>query len=508
MNNCPKCGNPLQQGTTSCPICGTAIASNSNVATQMTVASVSAPVQNDNNVIVAQPVQPQVPSQVTPVVIPQSAEPQIAKVPQQEPIPVVVTEDVVEPQKVDVQPQMEMQATIQSVQPEVSQQVVEPTVVQVSAPEMAFQKPEQVPQTVQQVVPQQMNPVQQPVSTIQVEQQPQVVGEQPVQNVVPVQVVQSNEQVVSQGPVVVSTNETQPVQNTSVPVQNNVPINNVGTEKVADAKVKPDKKEKTKKEKKPFNKNILIILAALIVVALAGCYMMFGNKKTGGQNGNGEDKKVSLGDNVVSSNGYKFTLADGWIVTEGNGNVIVTSTENDSTVRMKFSHSTANIENIDEELIQKYVDNNDNIKDAKIEKTSISDKNTYILNANINDLPTQTYFIGGGSRLLIGVTVIYDSADTKKDKEPYVKEMIGTLSYADDSLKAINVVDMYRDIFSVYGGVVTYSNLAFIDDDGRSREVDNNVDGEVEQSSNEDVQQSGSNEQEGTTNDEPQPSLD
>ena len=25
MNNCPKCGNPLQVGTNSCPICGTNI---------------------------------------------------------------------------------------------------------------------------------------------------------------------------------------------------------------------------------------------------------------------------------------------------------------------------------------------------------------------------------------------------------------------------------------------------------------------------------------------------
>ena len=27
MNNCPKCGNPLQAGVTSCPICGTNISS-------------------------------------------------------------------------------------------------------------------------------------------------------------------------------------------------------------------------------------------------------------------------------------------------------------------------------------------------------------------------------------------------------------------------------------------------------------------------------------------------
>lgn len=506
MNNCPKCGNPLQPGTTSCPICGTAIASNSNVATQMTVASVSAPVQSDNNVIVAQQVQPQVPSQVTPVATSQSVEPQVVSVPQQEPVPVVVTEDVVAPQVVAGQPQMEVQPTVQSVPPEVSPQVVEPTVVQVSAPEVAVQQPVQAPQPVQQVVPQQPMSPQQPVSAVQVGQQ--VVAEQPMPNVAPVNTIQSSEQIAPQGPVVVSTNETQPVQNMSVPVQNIGPINNDSTEKVADSKVKPEKKEKPKKEKKPFNKNVLVILAALVIVALASCYMMFGNKKTGGQGDNGEDEKVSLGDNVVSSNGYKFTLADGWIVTEGNGNVIVTSSEDDSTVRMKFSHSTANIENIDEELIKRYVDNNDNIKDAEIEKTSISDKDTYILNANINDLPTQTYFIGGGSRLLIGVTVIYSSSDTKKDKEPYVKEMIGTLSYADDSLKAINVVDMYRDIFAVYGGVVTYSNLAFIDDDGRSREVDNNADGEVEETSNEDVLQPKTDEQDGTSNEESQPSLD
>lgn len=487
MNNCQKCGNPLQLGTTSCPICGTAVSSNTNLQTQKTVASVSAPVVSPNNTV--QTIEVQEPSPAPePVVNAQPVNevngittPQVVST---EPVvtPVIVSTDDENP-NTSVTSEVVAQPVTQVQQAPAPQPVEQP--VQVVA---QVQEQQQAPQPVQVSVQEPVTPVEQvqPVQQVQqvqsVEQVAQV-QQVPVQQQVtatPVTPTAPSQQVVNQ-----PASQPEFSQNV-VPVSNVVPTNDV----VQDGKKGKVKKEK--KEKKPINKNIILIAAVVLIFVGAGYFLLFGNNKKSVSVPKKEEG-ISLKEGTVSSNGYKFSLADGWIVTEGNGNVIVSNTNEDSSVRMRFSHSIANIENINEDLIKRYVESDEKIKNAEIIKTEISSKDAYVLNSTINDLPTQTYFIGGGSRLLIGVTVIYSSKEAKEDNEKIVTEIIGTLSYADDSLKAINVIDMYKDIFNVFGEVISYSNRP-VYDVLENQDNENNQNSEDNQSNQDNQDNQDSNE--------------
>ena len=58
--------------------------------------------------------------------------------------------------------------------------------------------------------------------------------------------------------------------------------------------------------------------------------------------------------------------------------------------------------------------------------------------------------------VLIGVTIVYQSNDSKTKYEADVTEMIGTLSYADESVKALDTINMYSQIFNIYNSVINY----------------------------------------------------
>lgn len=496
MNNCQKCGNPLQPGTTSCPICGTAVSSNTNLQTQKTVASVSAPVVSPNNTV--QTIEVQEPSPAPePVVNAQPVNevngittPQVVST---EPVvtPVIVSTDDENP-NTSVTSEVVAQPVTQVQQAPAPQPVEQP--VQVVA---QVQEQQQAPQPVQVSVQEPVTPVEQvqPVQQVQqvqsVEQVAQV-QQVPVQQQVtatPVTPTAPEQQVVNQG----SASVTQPEFSQNIVPGNNVaPTNDVSNNQNDVVQQDAKKVKKEKKEKKPLNKNVILIAAIVLIFAGAGYFLLFGNNKKSVSVPKKEEG-ISLKEGTVSSNGYKFSLAEGWIVTEGNGNVIVSNTNEDSSVRMRFSHSIANIENINEDLIKRYVESDEKIKNAEIIKTEISSKDAYVLNSTINDLPTQTYFIGGGSRLLIGVTVIYSSKEAKEDNEKIVTEIIGTLSYADDSLKAINVIDMYKDIFNVFGEVISYSNRP-VYDVPENQDNENNQNSEDNQSNQDNQDNQDSNE--------------
>lgn len=423
MNNCPKCGNPLQPGVTSCPICGNEISSTPNVPNQVTVASVGSPVEKQPVVTESSLVQET--NVVTPTVVQTDNEIQASiPVTNTPPTPVVVTTE---------------QPTPQPAEPVSAPIPVQPTTTPV------------VEQPVQSAETPVVTPAEQPVPTQpQVPVQPAEVPQpQPVQQVSVSQTPVAQEQVAQQAP---QPTPAQPQQPSATPTTT--------------------KKPKEKK-KITINKNVTIIAVSIIVIAIFAGIFIFRNKGSQPINPNNQ-KQNALTDNTVTSNGYKFTIAEGWIVTEGNGNVVLSSTDGSDTAQMKLSHSIANIEDISEELINNYVKTNELIKESEIEHTEISQKETYILKSKIHDLPTETFFIGGGSRLLIGVTVVYSSDSAKEKFASAVHEMVETLSYADDSLKAINVIDMYRDAFAVYGATITYSQTPIMDEPSNNESNENN----------------------------------
>lgn len=365
MNNCPKCGNPLQVGTSSCPICGTDISAASAQPTKTTVTVAS----------VATPTTPPV-NQPAPVVE------------QSQPAP--TTQPVVATEPVTTAPVTE--APTQPT-PSVS---VEPTT-----------------QPVQQVAP---TPVTEPVTT-------------PIDpNAI--------------APTVKSIDAGTPVP--SIPASLNPDANLSVSAPVEESK-------KVKKAKKGINKNVLVILLVVLVAAGIGAFLLMG----------GTGKKTTLTPapvteeiayTSVSTNGYKLKLQDGWIVTEDGDNVIITNSE--ETVALKLAHSDFSVSSITKETIESYFATRSDFTNTEILETTISAKEGYLVNTTMVEAPIQVYFIGGGNNLTIGATIVYVSAETKTKYEAAVTEMIGSLSYSDESLKAISTIDMFNGAFGVYNGII------------------------------------------------------
>ena len=176
---------------------------------------------------------------------------------------------------------------------------------------------------------------------------------------------------------------------------------------------------------------------------------MGGTKKQVPKNNN-----IALETIAVSSNGYKFSLPKTWFLAEDSKNVVITN--EDSTVSIKLDHSENSISNINETVIKKVIDSHEEYTDSNITEIKISAKDAYLVNTTVNNMPVQIYFINGGSNLLIGVTIVYQSNDSKTKYEADVTEMIGTLSYADESVKALDTINMYSQIFNIYNSVINY----------------------------------------------------
>jgi hypothetical protein len=72
-------------------------------------------------------------------------------------------------------------------------------------------------------------------------------------------------------------------------------------------------------------------------------------------------------------------------------------------------------------------------------------------------MPIQIYYINGGSSLTLGATIVYQSGDSKEKYVTPVTELIGTMTYSDESLKAISTIEMYSTIFGTYKGVFEHT---------------------------------------------------
>lgn len=392
MNNCPKCGNPLQAGITSCPICGTDISKELNNKVEQSnikVASVGqAPVQN----------------QVTPATTEvQVASPvaQAPEAPQKQavtPSPVKTTEVPVEAptQQVTGTPQAQTVNQVSQPTPNVQANVVEP-------------KPTE-PSTLAPNIP-------------------KVELATPIPSI-PSSLSDDNKQAT-------------PALNVSAP----------------DVKVAPKKKG---------NKTVLVVvLILLIAVAGGGVYFMFNSStpKTPVSNNNAQKALANIS---LSSNGYKLALKDGWISVEDGTNVIITNTS--ETVAIKLDHSTGNLTEINEDYLKNIMASNKAYTDTDIETTKISAKDTFIVNTKLNSIPLQAFFINGGSNLILSATVVYQSDESKSKFEAEVQDMIGSLSYADESIKAISTIDMYREAFSLAGMIINNRNNSTISNNQPSTE--------------------------------------
>lgn len=377
MNNCPKCGNPLQVGTSLCPICGTDIAAASAQPTKttVTVASVATPTTPPVNQPAPVVEQPTVPAQPAPVS-------QLAT----EPAPTVQAAPVTE-----APTQPAAQAPVASTEAQATPVATQLTTEAVTTPVVV--DPNTIAPTVQTID-----------------------GGTPVP---------------------------------SIPASLNPDTNlNVSAPTV--------ETKKAKKAKKGINKNVLVILLVLLIAGGVGAFFLMGGtgKKTG-LTPSPVTEEVAY--TSVSTNGYKLQVQEGWIVTEDGDNVIIMNSE--ETVALKLAHTNFAVSSITKETIESYFLNRTDFTNTEILETTISAKEGYLINTTMAEAPIQVYFIGGGNNLTIGATIVYVSAETKTKYEVAVTEMIGSLSYSDESLKAISTIDMFNGAFGVYSGIVAQSQL-------------------------------------------------
>lgn len=384
MNNCPKCGNPLQAGVTSCPICGTDISNTINNKVEQSNIKVASVGQAPNQV--SQPVAPQPTVSVT---------------------------------KEQVQPQPQVQVEQQAVTPQqpvsnsISDQPIAP--VQVSTPSQ--------------------NVVQSAATTNQIST--------PTQEQAPQQI----------DPNSLAPNIPKVELSTPVPsIPSSLTDNGAGNPSTLNVSSTPEVKPAPKKK---GNKTIMVV-ALIVVIALVGggAFMMMNNNTSPAPINN--NQAANLAKISLSSNGYKIDLKDGWLTVEDGSNVIITNTS--ETVAIKLNHSTGNISEISEDYIKSYMASNPSYTNTEVTTTKISDKDTLVVNSTINSIPVQVYFINGGSNLILSVSIVYQSSDSKSKFEAEVQEMIGTLSYADESIKAISTIDMYKDQFGLSDAIINNRN--------------------------------------------------
>ncbi len=392
MNNCPKCGNPLQVGTTSCPICGTNISSSvqpeqktDGVKTTVTVASVATP-----------PAQP-------------AAQPAVA---QAQAAPAVATQPVAQP----------------------------------AAPAPVVEQA----------------PVQQPVAPAPVQE---VKVEQPAPAPAPAPVAPTpTVEAATPAPVQPEGKEETPIDPNSIaptikPVEIGTPVPSIPASLNPDAPVvtaSVDASVKMEKPKKKSNKTAMVLLGILAVVVIAAVLMMNlgGGTKLNSNVNTNAGKNSSLEITAVSTNGYKFNLEDGWLITEDGTNVIVTN--KDETVAIKLDYTKNSLDTISKSTIESFFASRSDFTNTEVTETTISAKKAYLVNTQINQAMVQLYYINGGANLTLGATIVYQSVETKTKYEANVTELIGSLSYSDESLKAISSMEMYSNIFGVYNGVFQY----------------------------------------------------
>ena len=401
MNNCPKCGNPLQEGTNTCPICGTNILENQTSVEQ---AVAQAPAPSAPEVVALAAPAPAVPEQ------PVAPAPEVtAPVAPAAPAPVeAVPAQPVAPTPVEAAP-------AQPVAPV-------PEVVAPSAPAPAV--PEQpvapTPEFATATVP--ADGTEAPIETTGI--LPTV---DRVESPTPIPSIPSS---ITQN--TVGLNEEKPL--------------------VANPKLEPKKKGK----KTP----LLVGLALLIVIGI-GCFMAFKPSKPNLSKNNQEETPTNALTSM-SSNGYHLKIAEGWQIVEDGTNVILTN--NDGTVAMKLEHSNSNLSLIQAADIEKIMNSNSSYKDVEVSEIDVSGKNSFLVSTNINQLPVQIFFINGGNNLTIGATIVYQSDDTKSKYESVVMDMIGTLSYTEDSIKALDTLSEYSQMFGIFNNV-TYNITHGSDED-------------------------------------------
>lgn len=403
INNCQKCGNPLQEGTTSCPICGTNIIATSAQA-PAPVAQEAAPAAQ----VAAPTIQPVV------------AQPTVAPVVEQPVAPSVET------QVVQATPAPVVEAPAPVAQTSVAQVVQpQPAVVEVQTQPVAATTDVQPVQTiapVEEVAPAPVAPAIEPTVA------PQIAPATPT--VAPAAIAQSLEALAAQTPA-------QPVVDAPA-----VEVNKPKAKKI-------DIKNLTKNQKIIAVAAVAVIIMVIVGISLSSSSL--GKPVT--QTPSTTPVETAL-TKEVATNGYKLKLEKDWIIEEGSGNIIIK--KEDDSVIINVKNTISSIDTLNKETLTTYFNNQSNFKDVKVEETELSGKKTFIvsvtyaLNGTNTEYPVQYYYINGGTNLIIGSAIVYQDEDAKTNNAAFITNLMGTMSYSDDTIKALDTINMYSEVFQNY----------------------------------------------------------
>ena len=468
MSNCPKCGNPVQEETDICPICGTSTASAASetpVVTEEPTQDVVIENVQEPTPTPAQDMVPVVaPAEENPIPVIEEAandlsEPAPEQAPVEETTPEMPTMPVMEQPQESPIPVIEQSAPAPENIP-----VMEPTAefssADTSIPVMSPAPEFSAADTVNPVVPQKTEfssaaailPI---VNLTSEFVSADVPTQEPVQQVEsePVQPVQEN---IAPAPEMPAIEPAPVVETSSVPVAETPVVEQPKTEEETSTDVSGTKQETKPNVKKGLNKKTLLIIIIIVAVVAGGGMLLMGGTGGAGNVPVNPNPTGTVVASSVSSNGFKFNLQEGWLIREDGNNVIITNT--DETVVIKLESSKTSFSNLTKEKINAYYSGNANFKDITVDATKISARDSFLVNASSGTLQVQAYYINGGSNLTLGSTIIYQSADSKTKYEAVVTELMGSISYSDDSLKAISTIEMYSEVFGAYKGVFNYQS--------------------------------------------------
>lgn len=220
------------------------------------------------------------------------------------------------------------------------------------------------------------------------------------------------------------------------------------------APITAPKAEQAPVKKKTLGKTPLIIcIVAAVAVVVGG--IIFAISSNSGKQTNLEPKQNEIQPETTSviSNGYKLDLPKEWSLNEDGNNVVITNSSD--SVIIKLSESSTPITEITKETIEQQLSMNTVFINTDVTTTQISARDAYVVNTTYNIYPTQIYFISANTSLTLGVTIIYQSEESKTKYESNVLELISTITYNDNSVKAIDAMGMYGDIFNMFNNVVT-----------------------------------------------------
>lgn len=444
MNNCPKCGNPLGAGISTCPICGT---NTNNV------------VNNNSTVSAVQPVAPNItPAQniATPTVTPNS----------------VQTNSVTQVAQTQ-QPSVAPTSPAQNItpQPSVAQPVVAPVQPSVINPTSPTPVTSEAPKTVQPTINNMATPSQSNQNNSISNPAPATI---PMSQATQIQSNNLQTTVQQNQPVTPAPLKTEPVPIPSLTPTATQPItptavsNSITPTPKVTTSPTPEKKETKKGLKIKVNKNVLIIAIAAIVIII---FMSFAlnNKKSTAQTNNTNQNSTNIETPTVAqkdtiTGGFKYKLEDGWIVESGGNNVIVKNAK--ENVVLKLEQHNYNLSAITKDNINNYLNLNSNATELSVDETQIGGKASYLVNAKFSENQTeesnkynvQYYFINGGPEITLGATVIYLSDEAKTTYEGSVVTLLGSLSYSDGSQKALQSIEEHYEAFSLFSKIIRNSS--------------------------------------------------